>query len=175
MDLRYNQDTMLRSLPPLNLSGPSPSMAPTLERRAPSPLPPLSGPNDASRPSSTSTQSSNTLAFQHPTVSLPGLSTLAAVALPTNSQIRYGQVLLSVARLMCIYRPPFNSINHQQHFTMTASPTPTSVSGQSNPVSNRPYTVPCSCMNPLSDKQCLCTYTLPTHFLLVHFMALENC
>jgi hypothetical protein len=70
---------MMRSLPPLGLG-------PAMENRAPSPLPPLPLGHDISRPSSTSTQSSALHLQQHhhhsntTGVSLPALSTLAAVA-----------------------------------------------------------------------------------------------
>ena len=91
VDLRYHQDNMMRNLPPLNPSGHSPMMmlaaTATPEHRAPSPLHPVSMAHDISRPSSTSTQSSNALAY-HQNISLPGLSTLATVASAPNSQYR---------------------------------------------------------------------------------------
>lgn len=83
---------MMRNLPPLNPSGgPSPMMMMMMtkpEHRAPSPLHPVSMGHDISRPSSTSTQSSNALAY-HQNISLPALSTLAAVASAPTSQLRY--------------------------------------------------------------------------------------
>ena len=76
---------MIRSLPPLN-------MGPTIENRAPSPLPPMA--HDISRPSSASTQASNMLHNGQPTsansVSLPALSTLASVAAaPSPPHMRF--------------------------------------------------------------------------------------
>ena len=57
---------------------------------------------------------------------------------------------------------------------MTASPTPTSVSGQSNPVSNRPCTVPHSCMNPYLISN-VCAHTLSQlTFRLIRFIADMN-
>ncbi|MCJ1234121.1 hypothetical protein MMC14_002079 [Varicellaria rhodocarpa] len=89
-------------------------MAPPADDRAPSPLPPLG--HDISRPSSTSTQSSNalrSLQFQQPQstshMSLPGLSALASVASDPSPQLRAYSV---------VSQPP------STNYTSITTPTP---------------------------------------------------
>ena len=104
VDLRGSPSQMIRSLPSLN------SMSPSLEDRAPSPLPPLG--HDISRPSSTSTQSSSVLRQQQHhhqqrevnNVSLPGLATLASVASAPSPQMRCVVLFLTNEGLISVER-----------------------------------------------------------------------
>ena len=102
VDLRGSPNQMIHSLPPLNMS-------PSVEDRAPSPLPPLG--HDISRPSSTSTQSSTMRQQQHHQqrdISLPGLSTLASVASAPSPQMRY-VILVFDAVLAVLWNPRLRS------------------------------------------------------------------
>lgn len=136
---------MIRSLPPIN-------MGPNIDNRAPSPLPPIG--HEISRPSSASTQASNALYLNGKpnsanSVSLPGLSTLASVAVgPSPPHMRYVEQPSLFSKLFSLCHAQVGPVSTGADsicyrtfggagsgLNLTASPTPTSVGGHgSNPV-----------------------------------------
>ncbi|KAI4149001.1 MAG: hypothetical protein LQ340_004828, partial [Diploschistes diacapsis] len=126
-------------------------MGPNIDNRAPSPLPPIG--HEISRPSSASTQASNALYLNGKpnsanSVSLPGLSTLASVAVgPSPPHMRYVEQPSLFSKLFSLCHAQVGPVSTGADsicyrtfggagsgLNLTASPTPTSVGGHgSNP------------------------------------------